>query len=78
MPYTKEEMRQTLIDMVAPAQLRDAYVYMAATRSREGFVGIDWVLGTACGEQTSSVFDKTLNTYIRKHAKQFWNTEHLG
>lgn len=32
MPYTKAEMRQILIDMVARAQLRDAYVYMAATR----------------------------------------------
>jgi branched-chain amino acid aminotransferase len=32
MPYTKEEMRQILIGMVARAQLRDAYVYMAATR----------------------------------------------
>ena len=32
MPYTKEEMRQILIDMVARAQLKDAYVYMAATR----------------------------------------------
>ena len=32
MPYTKEEMRQILIDMVARAQLRDAYVYMCATR----------------------------------------------
>jgi branched-chain amino acid aminotransferase len=32
MPYTKEEMRQILLDMVARAQLRDAYVYMCATR----------------------------------------------
>lgn len=32
MPYTKEEMRQILIDMVARARLRDAYVYMCATR----------------------------------------------
>ena len=32
MPYTKAEMRQILIDMVARARLRDAYVYMAATR----------------------------------------------
>ncbi|MFO7962589.1 MAG: aminotransferase class IV [Desulfobacterales bacterium] len=32
MPYTKAEMKQILIDMVARAQLRDAYVYMAATR----------------------------------------------
>ncbi|GAB4333487.1 MAG: D-amino acid aminotransferase [Candidatus Abyssubacteria bacterium] len=32
MPYTKEQMRQILIDMVARAKLRDAYVYMAATR----------------------------------------------
>jgi len=32
MPYTKEEMRQILVDMVARAGLRDAYVYMAATR----------------------------------------------
>ena len=32
MPYTKEQMRQILLDMVARAQLRDAYVYMCATR----------------------------------------------
>jgi branched-chain amino acid aminotransferase len=32
MPYSKEEMRQILLDMVARAQLRDAYVYMCATR----------------------------------------------
>jgi branched-chain amino acid aminotransferase len=32
MPYTKEEMGRILIDMVARARLRDAYVYMAATR----------------------------------------------
>jgi branched-chain amino acid aminotransferase len=32
MPHTKEEMRQILLDMVARAQLRDAYVYMCATR----------------------------------------------
>lgn len=32
MPYTKEEMKQILLDMVARAQLRDAYVYMCATR----------------------------------------------
>jgi len=32
MPYTKEEMRKILIDMVARTQLRDAYVYMCATR----------------------------------------------
>jgi branched-chain amino acid aminotransferase len=32
MPYTKEVMRQILLDMVARAQLRDAYVYMCATR----------------------------------------------
>ncbi len=32
MPFTKEEMRQILIDMVARSQLRDAYVYMCATR----------------------------------------------
>jgi branched-chain amino acid aminotransferase len=32
MPYTKEQMRQILIDMVARAQFRDAYVYMCATR----------------------------------------------
>ena len=32
MPYAKEEMRQILLNMVARAQLRDAYVYMCATR----------------------------------------------
>ena len=32
MPYTKEQMKQILLDMVARAQLRDAYVYMCATR----------------------------------------------
>jgi branched-chain amino acid aminotransferase len=32
MPYTKEQMRQILLDMVARAQLKDAYVYMCATR----------------------------------------------
>ena len=32
MPYTKEEMRQILLDMVARAQLKDAYVYLCATR----------------------------------------------
>jgi len=32
MPYTKEQMRQILLDMVARAQLRDAYVFMCATR----------------------------------------------
>jgi len=32
MPFTKAEMRQILIDMVARAQLRDSYVYMCATR----------------------------------------------
>jgi branched-subunit amino acid aminotransferase/4-amino-4-deoxychorismate lyase len=32
MPYTKEQMRQILIDMVARAGLRDAYVYMCVTR----------------------------------------------
>ncbi len=32
MSQTKEEMRQILIDMVALAQLKDAYVYMCATR----------------------------------------------
>ena len=32
MPYTKEQMRQILLDMVARAHLRDAYVYMCATR----------------------------------------------
>ncbi len=32
MPYTKEEMRQILIDMVARSGLRDAYVYFCATR----------------------------------------------
>ncbi|RJP69690.1 MAG: branched-chain amino acid transferase [Candidatus Abyssobacteria bacterium SURF_17] len=32
MPYTKEQMRQILIDMVARAKLKDAYVFMCATR----------------------------------------------
>lgn len=32
MPYTKEEMRQILIDMVARSRLRDSYVYMCGTR----------------------------------------------
>ncbi len=32
MSQTKEEMRRILIDMVARAQLKDAYVYMCATR----------------------------------------------
>lgn len=32
MPYTKDEMRRILIDMVARSKLRDAYVYMCATR----------------------------------------------
>ncbi len=32
MPYTKEQMRQILLDMVARSQLREAYVYMCATR----------------------------------------------
>ncbi len=32
MPYTKEEMRQILIDMVARSGLRDAYVFLCATR----------------------------------------------
>jgi branched-chain amino acid aminotransferase len=32
MPYTKAEMRQILIDMVAIAGLKDSYVYMCATR----------------------------------------------
>ena len=32
MPFTKEEMRQILIDMVARSRLRDSYVYMCATR----------------------------------------------
>ena len=32
MPYTKERMRRILIDMVARAKLRDAYVFMCATR----------------------------------------------
>ena len=32
MPYTKDKMRQILIDMVARSGLRDAYVYMCATR----------------------------------------------
>ncbi len=32
MPYTKEEMRQILIDMVAKSQIRDAYVYLCGTR----------------------------------------------
>ena len=32
MSYTKEQMRQILLDMVARAQLRDAYVFMCATR----------------------------------------------
>jgi branched-chain amino acid aminotransferase len=32
MPYTKDEMRQILIDMVARSRLRNAYVYMCATR----------------------------------------------
>ncbi len=32
MPYTKEEMRQILLDMVARSRLKDAYVYMCATR----------------------------------------------
>ena len=32
MPFTKEEMKQILIDMVARTQLRDSYVYMYASR----------------------------------------------
>ncbi len=44
---------------------------------QKGFIGINWVLGTACKEQTNSVFEETVNTYIRKHANQFWNAEHL-
>ncbi len=28
MPYTKDQMRQILLDMVGRAQLKDAYVYM--------------------------------------------------
>jgi len=32
MPYSKEEMTQILMDMVARSQLRDSYVYMCGTR----------------------------------------------
>ncbi len=31
-PYTKEQMRQILIDMIARAKLKDAYVFMCITR----------------------------------------------
>ncbi len=44
---------------------------------QKGFTGINWVLGTGCGELPSSVFDETVNIYMRKHANQFWNAEHL-
>jgi len=44
---------------------------------QKGFLGINWVVGTVCKEQTSSVYEVTVNTYMRKHANQFWNAEHL-
>ena len=44
---------------------------------QKGFVATKWVRGTLCEEQTSSIFQETVNQYIWKHANQFWNADHL-
>jgi hypothetical protein len=44
---------------------------------RRGFVGVHWVHGTVCKQPTSPVFHKVVDTYMRKHAQQFWNAQHL-
>lgn len=44
---------------------------------QRGFVGVHWVRGTACTETSSERYAKTVNTYMRKHANQFWNAQHL-
>jgi hypothetical protein len=44
---------------------------------RRGLVGVHWVHGTVCKEPTSPVFLEVVDTYMRKHAQQFWNAQHL-
>ncbi len=43
----------------------------------KGFAGIKWTKsGSACQEPSSAIYSSTINTYMRKHARQFWNGAH--
>lgn len=42
-----------------------------------GFIGLNWVNGTACQEMTGTVFEETVNVHMRKDSNLFWNTLHI-